>query len=145
MVPYGEEGACVCAPGGTRNTKALEAGCPKPKINGERPKGETPGAALRQAITTRMRSQRKVWKRCYDRSLKGSGVKKQGRFVVAFGIGPLGEVYEPRIKEGAFPDAGVQECVLKSLRGLRFPAPPDGWVSVSYPLNLRLDSREEKR
>ena len=75
---------------------------------------------------------------CYQERLAADSRRgsPQGRFVVGWSVGPLGEVYDARIAKAAFGDPEVQRCILGVIRGLRFNPPVDGWQVIHYPFNL---------
>lgn len=69
---------------------------------------------------------------CYESALKNNP-NLQGRVVVSFVIGRDGSVSSVG-GGGDIPDAGVISCVAGQFRGLTFPQPEGGIVTVSYPI-----------
>lgn len=69
---------------------------------------------------------------CYESALKNNP-NLQGRVVVSFVIGRDGTVSSVG-GGGDIPDAGVISCVAGQFRGLTFPQPEGGIVTVSYPI-----------
>jgi TonB family protein len=53
-----------------------------------------------------------------------------------FAVGITGEVWDARVEASSLPDAGAQRCALDALNTLRLPPPPNGWLTVRYPLHF---------
>lgn len=70
---------------------------------------------------------------CYEAGLRGNPTLS-GRVSVRFVIGRDGAVMSAMNGGSDLPDSGVVFCVVNAFRGLSFPAPPDGIVTVSYPI-----------
>jgi hypothetical protein len=70
---------------------------------------------------------------CYENGLRGNPTLA-GRIAVRFVIGRDGGVMSAGNGGSDLPDAGVVSCVVGAFRGLSFPAPPDGIVTVTYPI-----------
>lgn len=70
---------------------------------------------------------------CYEAGLRGNPTLA-GRVSVRFVIGRDGAVMSAMNGGSDMPDAGVVSCVVGAFRGLSFPAPSDGIVTVTYPL-----------
>lgn len=69
---------------------------------------------------------------CYEGALRNNP-NLSGRVVVNFVIGRDGSVSSVG-GGGDLPDAGVVSCVASNFRGLTFPPPEHGIVTVSYPI-----------
>lgn len=69
---------------------------------------------------------------CYESALRNNP-NLSGRVVVNFVIGRDGAVNSVG-GGGDLPDAGVISCVASNFRGLTFPPPEHGIVTVSYPI-----------
>ncbi|HVP69341.1 MAG TPA: AgmX/PglI C-terminal domain-containing protein [Anaeromyxobacteraceae bacterium] len=73
---------------------------------------------------------------CYENRLaEGRGVR--GDMVVTFVIGVDGSPQKARVKRNTLGDADVEACVLREVRGWRFPRPP-----VPQPVELPLRFHE---
>jgi hypothetical protein len=72
---------------------------------------------------------------CYDTALRGNPTL-QGRIAVRFVIGRNGVVGTASDGGSDMPDSGVVSCVVRSFRGLSFPRPEGGTVTVVYPVVL---------
>lgn len=74
-----------------------------------------------------------VLRACYQRELShDEGIN--GKVVVEFEIGEQGRVLTARVKTNETGNQAVADCVVRNLKGWRFPEPPTNQqVSVSYP------------
>jgi len=72
---------------------------------------------------------------CYEDGLRNNP-NLQGRVTVRFVIGSDGSVGRAANAGSDLPDAAVVQCVVGAFRGLSFPQPEGGSVSVVYPLLL---------
>ena len=72
---------------------------------------------------------------CYEVGLRGNP-SLAGRVAVRFVIGRDGSVTTANNGGSDLPDSGVVGCVVNSFRGLSFPAPEDGIVTVGYSIQL---------
>lgn len=70
---------------------------------------------------------------CYDAGLR-SNPALAGRVSTRILIGRDGSVLSAANGGSDLPDAAVVNCVVANFRGLRFPAPGRGTVSVTYPI-----------
>lgn len=70
---------------------------------------------------------------CYEAGLRGNPTLA-GRVSVRFVIGRDGAVLSAANGGSDLPDPGTVSCVVGAFRGLSFPAPPDGIVTVAYPI-----------
>ncbi len=73
------------------------------------------------------------YRMCYEQGL-ARNPNLAGRVAVAFVIGPGGAVESASPKGSDLPDAEVVGCVVGSFRGLDFPSPEYGRVTVVYPI-----------
>ncbi len=72
---------------------------------------------------------------CYQQGLERNP-NLQGRVTTRFVIGRDGSVSHVANGGSDLPDSGVVGCVVRAYNGLSFPAPPDGIVTVVYPINF---------
>lgn len=72
---------------------------------------------------------------CYEVGLRGNP-SLAGRVAVKFVIGRDGSVTTANNGGSDLPDSGVVNCVVNSFRGLSFPAPEDGIVTVGYSIQF---------
>lgn len=70
---------------------------------------------------------------CYENGLRGNPTL-QGRVSVRFVIGRDGSVSQVGNGGSDLSDPAVTACVTSAFRGLSFPAPQDGIVTVVYPI-----------
>jgi hypothetical protein len=71
-------------------------------------------------------------KRCYERALPRNPTLA-GRITVNFTIGGGGRVVAASASQDTMGAPGVTECVVRSIRSIRFPAPEGGNVQFAYP------------
>jgi eukaryotic-like serine/threonine-protein kinase len=124
LVPDGDEGACGCpasadpasAPAACNPTAPLAAGRLDP-------------AEIQKIVRARFGAMRL----CYEETLKRAP-SATGKVAIAFEIDRAGGIFFARVEEGTLPDAKAQKCVLELFRGLHFPPPVGGVVSVVYPV-----------
>lgn len=76
---------------------------------------------------------------CYE-AARNKLPQLAGSVNVAFTISPTGEVTNTRLAPSTLPSAETQACVLTSFKGLSFPAPEGGSVSVLLPVHFDLRS-----
>ena len=72
---------------------------------------------------------------CYENGLRANP-NLQGRVSVRFVISHEGSVNEVGDGGSDMPDAGVVSCVTRAFRGLSFPQPVEGQVTVTCPINF---------
>ncbi len=70
---------------------------------------------------------------CYNAGLR-TNPSLSGRVAVRFLISRTGTVSSAADGGSSMPDKGVVSCVVGAFRGLTFPAPESGVVTVSYPI-----------
>lgn len=72
-------------------------------------------------------------KYCYEQQL-GRDPNLYGKITVTFTIGAEGRVTEAQILQSTMHDTNVEQCVLRTVRRIRFPVPRGGGqVIVTYP------------
>ena len=72
---------------------------------------------------------------CYESGLKNNP-SLSGRVGVRFVIGRNGDVSQVSNGGGDLPDSGVTNCVVGAFRGLSFPQPEEGIVTVGYSIQF---------
>ena len=72
---------------------------------------------------------------CYETGLRNNP-SLSGRVAVRFVVGRDGSVMSVGNGGSDLPDGGVVSCVVNSFRGLSFPAPEEGIVTVGYSIQL---------
>ncbi len=72
---------------------------------------------------------------CYENGLRNNP-NLQGKVSVRFVIGRDGNVGSVSNGGSDLPDAGVQSCVANAFKGLSFPQPEGGIVTVVYPMSF---------
>jgi len=75
------------------------------------------------------------FKMCYERGLRGDP-NLSGRVAVRFTIGRDGAVTQVANGGSDIPNGEVVGCVVNSFKGLSFPAPESGIVTVGYSISL---------
>lgn len=71
-------------------------------------------------------------RRCYERLLATSQ-SSQGRLGIRMEIGANGRVADAVADNDSIGDPTMQQCVLRQVRGLRFPPHTGNVVVVTYP------------
>jgi outer membrane biosynthesis protein TonB len=115
------QGRCVCAPGGVTNEALVTNGC-------KHAEPEYP-----PQVQTAIRAKFPDLRRCYEAALK-QNPKLSGNVSIAFLIAPGGEFYRATIVGSSTPDPTFQDCLVGIFTKLRADPPPDGHMSVTYPL-----------
>lgn len=117
---------CASRQGTVANTPSAIAPAPaSSKVNGRLPP---------EVIQRTVRARYDVFRRCYEVAL-GRNAELRGRVVVRFVIGPDGNVTSViELPETDLPDRAAVACILSEYRGLRFPSPDGGEVTVVYPI-----------
>lgn len=82
-----------------------------------------------QRVVNRRRSAIRV---CYETALQRSP-NLRGRVSVSFRIGLSGSVSGARVASSSIGNGRVEGCVVRVVRGMRFPQPDGGEVRVTYP------------
>ena len=124
LVPDGDEGACGC-PASADPASAPAACNPTARLAA----GRLDPAEIQKVVRAKFGSMRL----CYEDALKRTP-NAAGKVEIAFEIDRAGGIFFARVEEGTLPDAKAQKCVLELFRGLRFPPPVGGVVSVIYPV-----------
>jgi eukaryotic-like serine/threonine-protein kinase len=123
LAAAGEDGLCGCPPGGSSDVPGAPTACPKKKYPPER-------------ILTNVRAHFGDIRRCYEAVLRKTDQSAAGKVTVGFELTPEGRVFRARVVDASLPDAEGQACVLRVFRSLTFDPPPDGHISVTYPIML---------
>jgi hypothetical protein len=127
LVALRTDGECGCPPGGRTSTgpgRADEFGCTG-----------AGGPLTSDVIQGVVHADIPQLRKCYEAGLaRVPGLK--GRVSVYFEIAPHGEVFYTRLKGTTLADAEAQHCMLSIFSKLRFPPPPDGTVTVVYPVSF---------
>jgi len=71
--------------------------------------------------------------RCYEKELMRSKKKLNGKVTAQWTIKLNGRVSGTRVKLNTLGNAKIASCVLRVIRGLRFPKPKGGSVQIVYP------------
>ena len=81
-----------------------------------------------------MRKNSSGFKKCYDDELKNSP-NIEGKVVLDWDISDTGEVKRASIKSSALNNPNVENCMLSTLRTLKFPEAPKGTdANINYPI-----------
>jgi len=74
---------------------------------------------------------------CYRNTLKRDPMAR-GRLTLSLAVLPTGRVGKAMLKQGSFKDRRLEQCLLKKVKRMRFPAPNGGGnVAVTIPLDFR--------
>jgi hypothetical protein len=124
LVAIRADGECGCPPGGVRADAGVPfvPGCSKVPITFDL-----------QQIQAVVRTRLTQINQCYQAGMQRSP-ELGGRLAIHFEIAPHGEVFFAHLGGVSIADPTMQRCVLDAFRDLRFPPPPEGQMSVSYPL-----------
>ncbi len=117
------DGHCLCPPGGSTDKAAVESGC----------KAADP--AYVPSIQATVRANFDRFRACYESALRRNS-KLKGKLSVRFRIDFDGEVSSPELAGASVPDAEFQSCLVDEFARLRFEAPPNGGIVVTYPLDF---------
>lgn len=134
---FGGAGTCTNGPcdGIGNSTGRLQpshkVGSPKVRVAPPIVGGRLPPEVIQRVV----RQNFGRFRACYETGLR-SNPNLQGRVSVAFSIGRDGAVGGASNAGSDLPDSGVVSCVVSSFRGLSFPAPEAGIVTVSYPISF---------
>jgi hypothetical protein len=90
-----------------------------------------------EVVTLVLKRNLPALRRCYDRELlKTPGIA--GRIVLSWRVASSGKVGSARVAASHLGSSALHSCILGIIKGVAFPAPPDGRpYEVSYPLILR--------
>jgi hypothetical protein len=94
---------------------------------------ETNGRLPAEVIQRVLRQQSGRLRFCYEAGL-AKNPNLAGRVAVRFVIDRSGAVSLASDAGSDLPDAAVVSCVVRVVTGLTFPEPPDGIVTVTYPV-----------
>jgi TonB family protein len=98
------------------------------------------GVADVGSVTKVVEAKKADLRSCYERRLTETN-RHEGNVRIRFEIGSGGKVSSAIIASSTLADSGVELCLLKTLRGLKFRAPEHGTVIVNYPFQFTLDGR----
>ncbi len=93
--------------------------------------GRLPAEVVQRIVRQRFGS----FRACYETGLRKNPTLA-GRVAVRFAIDATGTVASVSNAGSDLPDAGVVSCVTGAFRGLSFPAPESGIVTVVYPIHF---------
>ncbi|MEM6787947.1 MAG: AgmX/PglI C-terminal domain-containing protein [Myxococcota bacterium] len=133
-IGHGSCGGTVCGAnsgfgrGFGRLQRGREARPPRMRSEGETLTGQLPPEVIQRIV----RNNYGRFRGCYEGALRHNP-NLAGRVVVSFVIGRSGTVNSVS-GGGDLPDTGVISCVASHFRGLTFPPPERGIVTVSYPI-----------
>ncbi|MBS2027296.1 MAG: AgmX/PglI C-terminal domain-containing protein [Deltaproteobacteria bacterium] len=102
-----------------------------PAIGDAQVSGSLDTSAIRNIIHAHLREIRF----CYESQLQ-KNPKLAGKLVVKFTLGADGHITKIELAEDTLKQAEVGQCVLTRFQRWRFPASPNGEVTVSYPINF---------
>ncbi len=134
---FGGAGDCTSGPcnGIGKSTGHIQAGhkvgSPKVRIASPNVSGRIPPEVIQRVV----RQNFGRFRACYEIGLRNNP-NLEGRVAVAFTIGRDGAVGGASNAGSSLPDSGVVSCVASSFRGLSFPAPEQGIVTVTYPISF---------
>ncbi|MCA9640907.1 MAG: TonB family protein, partial [Myxococcales bacterium] len=97
----------------------------------------TGGVLSRAAIQGVISSHMSEVQSCYERQLLG-GQRISGKILFQWVISPSGGVLGARQVSSSLGSPAVAQCILRALRGWRFPKPQGGSVTVRYPFVFRV-------
>ncbi|MCC7071257.1 MAG: TonB family protein [Deltaproteobacteria bacterium] len=88
------------------------------------------GKVDKKGVAATIRRRQDAFQACYETALRANS-KLQGKLVIEFTIGEGGKVTDARIVRDGLGSSEVANCVLATMRRIRFPAPSDGEVTIS--------------
>ena len=112
--------------GNSKGGKPAESGSSDPSL---------PPKLGASAVRSALRKKQGIFQGCK----KKHGVPGLGSVVVktSFTIASSGAVKKATVLQGAGTSAQLQACVVKALKGTRFPRFRDPQMTVNYPISLR--------
>ena len=107
------------------------ASAPKVRSGAASVSGRLPPEVIQRIV----RQQFGRFRACYEAGLR-SNPDLQGRVSIRFVIDANGSVTTSANGGSDLPDSSVVSCVVAAVRGLAFPQPEGGVVTVVYPINF---------
>jgi len=117
------DGHCVCAPGGSTVKAIVESGCTAARTD------------YKSHIQGTVRAHFDGFRQCYEGGLTRNP-KLKGKLSVRFVIAPDGTIPKAELAGASAPDAEFQTCLVAAFAKLRFDPPPNGGMTVEYPLDF---------
>lgn len=108
---------------------AQKVSAPKVRMGATTVSGQLPPEVIQRIV----RQNFGRFRLCYENGLRNNP-SLQGRVSARFIIGRDGAVMSVANGGSDVPDAGVVACVLQQFKGLSFPQPENGLVTVVYPV-----------
>lgn len=102
---------------------------------------EIKGSLDKELIRRVIRQHMNEVKFCYEKELTRDN-SLQGRVVVKFSIGGMGNVMTSLVESSTLRAGGTDGCIANAVRRWQFPKPQGGLVIVSYPFVLKSSSGE---
>lgn len=127
-------------PAGTPSlTYAVEIGAGKPKAIKMREAGTTVTGRLPPEVIKRIvRANFPRFRMCYE-ALRRTDPSAAGTVSTAFVIDETGAVASAKTDAGTITDKTMRSCAQGIFRTMSFPEPEGGKVSVTYPIDFRVD------
>jgi hypothetical protein len=124
-------GSAAAAAEGSATAAAKPAAPPKVNAGSPTVSGRLPPEVIRRIVRVNFGR----FRLCYENGLKNNPDLK-GRVNVRFVIARDGSVSAVSNAGSDLPDPGVVSCVVRAFRGLSFPQPEGGIVTVVYPITF---------
>jgi hypothetical protein len=125
MAAGAQAGECACPLGGPLEPAAKAAGCPEPTVR----------AAHAVSIRGVFEAARPRLRACYQRAL-AAAPDQRGSLAIDLSLSPSGTPFTVAIARGTLADEAGDTCALGVVRGLRFAPPYNGFLAITYPIDL---------
>jgi len=120
-----QAGECVCPLGGPLEPSAKAAGCPEPTVR----------AAHAVSIRGVFEDARPRLRACYQRALAATP-EQRGSVAIDLSLSASGVPFTVAIARSTLADEAGDTCAIGVVRGLRFAPPYNGFLALTYPIDL---------
>ncbi|MEJ7729312.1 MAG: AgmX/PglI C-terminal domain-containing protein [Polyangiaceae bacterium] len=120
-----QAGECACPLGGPLEPSAKAAGCPEPTVR----------AAHAVSIRGVFEGARPRLRACYQRALAATA-DERGSLAIDLSLGASGAPFTVAIARSTLADEAGDSCAVGVVRGLRFAPPYNGFLALTYPIDL---------
>lgn len=125
MTAGAQAGECACPLGGPLEPASKAAGCPEPTVR----------AAHAVTIRGTFEEVRPRLRACYQRAL-AAAPDQRGSLAVDLSLSPSGVPFTVAVARSTLADEAGDQCAAGVVRALRFPPPYNGFLTLTYPIDL---------
>jgi hypothetical protein len=90
------------------------------------------GGLTAEEINKVVRARKNAIRACYERELQRMP-NLDGKIVFLWKIGSAGAVTSAKVKQSTMKNGAVEDCIVRQIQGMKFPAPRGGLATVTYP------------